>query len=165
MIDTRNSCYMCRLKKLFIIAQFPQRRDVMIADIEAVISPDSSEYSIFTHKDCTMASQFYKKRTPHKLKQLDQSAIKIIEGINALLLQAQSENLTAISLVLEDARESIAWWAAYDDYDEIHSGNLARELTFGSAVNVAAALLARFAAIKDDVIRQELLEFMQKGRF
>lgn len=112
-----------------------------------------------------MASRYpvraYQAHTPRKVKQLDESTIRIIEGLNALLMQAQSEKLVTVSTVLEDARDSIAWWATYDDYAEDHSELLARQLAFSSGLNVAAILLAKLAAVKDETIRQEILELIQ----
>jgi hypothetical protein len=74
-----------------------------------------------------MASRNHPKRASKDMRQLDQSVVEIVNGINGLLINARVNNLGAISSILEDARESIAWWAIHDDYNESHCDKLAHE--------------------------------------
>ncbi len=99
------------------------------------------------------------KAAPKKAAQrVDEATAEIVTGINHLLLNAQKEGLTTITTILKDARESIAWWAAQDNYSESNVERIYHNLTSHSGLHTALDLLAKFSAIKDSAIKEELLQ-------
>src|SRR4051812_22600345 len=96
------------------------------------------------------------------MHRLDEAAAEIVSGINALILKAQIGQLTTVTTILKDARESIAWWAVHDDYNEAGAEKIVHQLTLDSGLHVALNFLAKFAMIKDELIRDELLKTMKQ---
>lgn len=64
------------------------------------------------------------------IKALDEATVEIMRGLNSLLLKAHQQGLTTITSILLDARDSIAWWAAHDNYHEFQTRKLLRQLGF-----------------------------------
>jgi len=78
------------------------------------------------------------------IKWLDESTVEIVRGINILLMKAQSEHLIAIVNILKDARESIAWWAVRDDYNESDADRLVHHLTTDNGPHTALNFMTSF---------------------
>lgn len=97
----------------------------------------------------------------HK-KRLDEATAEIVQGINFLLVKAQLEQLFTISSILEQARESITWWAVNDDYKESEFEALTQKLTLNNGLYTALLFLAKFSAINDISIRNELMQSIQQ---
>jgi len=83
--------------------------------------------------------------------------VKIMKGINYLLWKAQSEQLDAVTSILQDARQSIAWWEAYDSTEK-----LSPSLAFDNGIPMVLDFLVKFLAIKDGRLRDELLRAIGK---
>jgi len=98
--------------------------------------------------------------TEKDIRRLDESTVDIVRGINILLLKAESEHLIAITNILKDARESIAWWAVHDDYNESEADRLIHHLTMDNGAHTALNFMANFTAIKDVLIRNELVQMI-----
>jgi len=114
-------------------------------------------------KDKTMARKLSSKVVSKKdAKRLDELTVDIVQKINILIMKAQGEQLIAITNILKDARESIAWWAAYDDYNESDVDRLIHHLTLDNGSHTALDFLANFTAIKDVLIRDELVEMIAR---
>jgi len=96
------------------------------------------------------------------VKRLDESTVDVIRGINILLLKAESEHLTAITNILKDARESIAWWAVHDDYNESDADRLVHHLTMDNGAHTALNFMTGFTAIKDVLVRNELVQMIAR---
>jgi len=94
------------------------------------------------------------------IKRLDESTVEIVRGVNLLLLKAESEHLIAITNILKDARESIAWWAVHDDYTESEADMLVHHLTMDNGAHTALNFMASFTAIKDVLVRDELVQMI-----
>jgi len=108
-----------------------------------------------------MARKLPLKIVPEKdVKRLDESTVDIVSGINILLLKAESEHLIAITNILKDARESIAWWAVHDDYNESDADRLVHHLTMDNGENTALNFMTSFSAIQDVLIRNELVQMI-----
>jgi len=97
-------------------------------------------------------------------KRVDQLTAEIITVLNGLLLKAQMENLTAITTILTDARESIVSWAVHDDYKESITEKIVNQANLDSGLYAALEFLAKFAAIKDTEIKEQLLQSLTQLR-
>lgn len=71
------------------------------------------------------------------IKQVDELTVAIVRELNALLQKAEREQLITIANILKDARESIAWWAAHDDYQESPTDRLIHHLTMDRQIPVS----------------------------
>jgi len=71
-------------------------------------------------------------------KRLDEATVEIIRGINHLLLKAESNHLITVLKILKDARESIALWAAHDDYNESDMDRIVHALTMDMGLHLAS---------------------------
>ena len=100
--------------------------------------------------------------TKKEMQRLDKATTKIVQGINCLLLKSQMRGLTAITTILEQARESIGWWAVHDDYNESHAEKMAHQLALNTGLCAALSFLAKFAMLEDKVIKKELLELIEQ---
>jgi len=96
------------------------------------------------------------------IQRIDEATAEIVTAINYLLLNAQREGLTTITSILRDARESIAWWAAHDNYNESGVEKIYHRLTCESELHTALNFLARFATIKDDELKEDLLQTIEQ---
>lgn len=78
----------------------------------------------------------YEKNTTR----LDEATVEIIRGINHLLLKAESNHLITVLKILKDARESIALWAAHDDYNESDMDRIVHALTMDMGLHLASII-------------------------
>jgi hypothetical protein len=90
-----------------------------------------------------MAQRHHPKGAHTKNKAAEDATMDILREINRLIIKAHSENLVTVASLLEDARESIAWWAINDNHTDAEAEILARELKYSSALQIAAAFLTQ----------------------
>lgn len=112
-----------------------------------------------------MTKKYTIKPSPKKSKKsLDEEAIKTIRELNRLILNAHAAQLPTIKNILSDARESIAWWATHENYNESDAEKLKYHLTLESGMYIALEFVAKFTAIKDERIKADLLHAMGQFR-
>ena len=88
-------------------------------------------------------------------KRLDEATVEIIRGLDNLLLRAEAGNFFTIATILKEAKEDIAWWAAYQNYEELPSEKLVRQLTVEDALNIAMKFLTKFTMAKNGATKDE----------
>ena len=94
-------------------------------------------------------------------KHQDEATIEIIRGINHLLIKAEENNFNAISTILKEAKEDVAWWATYQNDSEHAPEKLAHQLTTEDALNIAMNFLSKFRMAKNGAMKEELLRAIE----
>jgi hypothetical protein len=95
-------------------------------------------------------------------KNLDNEAIQIIQSLNWLILHAQRKKLVTVARILEDARESICWWAVSDDFKEDSQQKSVNDFSLNHGLIIALDLLAQYASITDSGLKAEILQNFAK---